>query len=344
MHAITSGLGQGSIRLTDPSRVKRILVCRPNGRLGNMLLLTPVVRELQESFPDARIDLFVKGNHARSVFSNFNQVDRIIALPEKPFRQLASYLHGWIRVRMRQYDLVFNADPGSSSGRLSAKFALGRTKLFGQLNLAQSYPDAAHMAKNPVLRVRDYLALAHLSPRQARLPELTLFLDPEEIAHGKGKLREIVPHRFPVVCLFTYATGPKDFGPQWWQNLLTVLKKEFPTVNFMEMLPAHGASALNYKLPSIYSRNIREMGAVLANCAAFIGADSGVMHLASASGTSTIGLFKMSRKEKYAPYNRQSVGLDMNLHGNDDIMRHLARIIGPKVTLTGLTLARELAN
>jgi ADP-heptose:LPS heptosyltransferase len=36
-----------------------------------------------------------------------------------------------------------------------------------------------------------------------------------------------------------------------------------------------------------YSKDIREIGAVIANTEIFIGADSGIMHLASASLTPT---------------------------------------------------------
>ena len=48
--------------LVNKEDIKRILICRPNHRLGNQLLITPIVQELIEIFPNSKIDLFVKGN------------------------------------------------------------------------------------------------------------------------------------------------------------------------------------------------------------------------------------------------------------------------------------------
>jgi len=47
--------------IEDPARVKQILICRPNARLGNLLLITPLIKEVSAAFPEAQIDLFVKG-------------------------------------------------------------------------------------------------------------------------------------------------------------------------------------------------------------------------------------------------------------------------------------------
>ena len=44
--------------------------------------------------------------------------------------------------------------------------------------------------------------------------------------------------------------------------------------------------------------------AVLRRCALFIGNDTGLMHIAAASGTPTLGLFGPSPAEQYAPWGR----------------------------------------
>ncbi|RZJ31464.1 MAG: hypothetical protein EOO48_02045, partial [Flavobacterium sp.] len=64
--------------------------------------------------------------------------------------------------------------------------------------------------------------------------------------------------------------------------------------------------------------NIREIGAVIANTEAFIGADSGIMHLASAVKTPTIGLFSVTDETKYKPYNEKSAAVNTNKLRIDD--------------------------
>ena len=49
---------------------------------------------------------------------------------------------------------------------------------------------------------------------------------------------------------------------------------------------------------------VAEAAAGLARCALFVGNDSGLMHLAAAAGTPTLGLFGPSRADEYAPSGR----------------------------------------
>ena len=60
--------------------VKKILVSRPNHRLGNNLLLTPLITEISEIFPNAEIHIFTKGGLADVVFENYKNVTRLISI------------------------------------------------------------------------------------------------------------------------------------------------------------------------------------------------------------------------------------------------------------------------
>ena len=50
--------------------------------------------------------------------------------------------------------------------------------------------------------------------------------------------------------------------------------------------------------------SLPEVAACLSRCGLFIGNDSGLMHLAAAAGTPTLGLFGPSRADEYAPAGR----------------------------------------
>lgn len=81
---------QNSIK--NPSEIKRILIVRPNHRLGNQLLITPLLQEVITTFPEAKIDLFLKGNLGPILFKNYPEVNKIIALPRKHFKEIIKYL------------------------------------------------------------------------------------------------------------------------------------------------------------------------------------------------------------------------------------------------------------
>jgi ADP-heptose:LPS heptosyltransferase len=163
MQSLTSGLGNSSNvnkGTINPQQVKRVLISRPNHRLGNLLLITPLVQEVQTLFPNAIIDIFIKGNLGPIVFENFTNVNQIIRLPKKHFDELGNYMKGWLKLKKNKYDLAINADKNSSSGRLSIQLVNAKFKCFGEqaTDLSSQFSDYAHIAKYPVYDLRHFLA------------------------------------------------------------------------------------------------------------------------------------------------------------------------------------------
>ena len=316
--SLTKNIGktnaEQNITLVNRNEIKRILVCRPNARLGNLLLITPFVEELEETFPNCKIDLFVKGFLAQVIFENYNSVSRIISLPKKPFSTLLKYFSVWISLKKHHYDIAINVDQGSSSGRLAVKFSNAKFRFFGDLPFSASlnYGDYAHIAKFPIYHFRDYITKLGFEKRENHVAPLDLKLTSDEIAIGKATLKSLVKNDKKTICIFTYATGTKCLSETWWEDFYANLKSKYENYNIIEILPIENVSQIGFKAPTFYSREIREIGAVIANSNLFIGADSGIMHLASSVHTPTVGLFSVSDLKKYEPYDNNSIGVDVN--------------------------------
>ncbi|WP_027382927.1 glycosyltransferase family 9 protein [Epilithonimonas caeni] len=324
MKSLTKNIGKSHAggKLSKDLKVKRVLISRPNHRLGNLLLLTPLVQEIENTFPDAKIDLFVKGGVTPIIFKNYKSVDNIYQLPKKPFSNLLKYLKGWLALKWNKYDLAINATQGSSSGRLSISFAKADYKFFGEEVevLKTQHADYNHIAKNTIYNLRHYLTQTGFDENKSGIPFLDLKLDQSEIEDGKKKLNEIVKNNKKTICLFTNATGDKCYSEAWWNAFYDKLQATFPDYNIIELLPVENISKLNFKIPNFYSKDVREMGGFIANCAVFIAADNGVMHLASASGVPTIGLFSVTDENMYKPYNHKSLSVNTNNVDNDKVM------------------------
>lgn len=303
----------------NKTKVTRVLISRPNNRLGNLLLITPLVEEIMKTFPNSKIDLFVKGGVATELFKNYSAIDRIIQLPKKPFKNLINYIFKWISIRKKYYDLVINAVDYSSSGRLSTKFARAKYKFFGESenNLNIKHKDHQHIAKNSVYNFRDYLSGMGLAESGQKVLSLNLRLSDLEMSAGRKLLYELVQNNKETLCLFTYATGDKCYSESWWAVFYEKLKLKYPDHNIIEVLPVENVSQIGFKAPSFYSKDIRQLGSLIANTNVFIGADSGIMHLASAVQTPTVGLFSRDNMKTYEPYDNGSVAINTNT-GNAD--------------------------
>jgi len=317
--------------LISNSRVVKILVCRPNARLGNLLMLTPLIQEIRQHFPGCTIDLFVKGSLAPVIFRNYPEVGNIIELPGKPFSHLFSYALKWLKIRKSHYDLAINATENSSSGKLAVLFSKANHKIFANEteNLSAIFPDAVHMAKNPVYTFRRYFPIAHANKK---IPSLNLRLNAFEKARGKDILNHLTGNSKKTICIFTYATGEKCYPKSWWMPFYQSLLNEFPDYHIVEILPAHDDSQIDYKAPSFFSKSIREIGAVMSNAELFIGADSGMMHLASAVNIPVIGLFSVTAAERYKPYNDYSISVNTNEKTMAELLQLIANTLQMKAS------------
>lgn len=332
MRTLTKNIGSASSSKggkIDTTKIKKVLICRPNGRLGNLLLITPLIQEVTSTFPDCKIDLFVKGTLAPIVFEKYENIDKIIHLPKKPFKELVKYFKVWTLIKAQNYDLVINVDQNSSSGRLAAQFSSAKYKFFGDLpeNVQLNVSDYDHIAKYPVYNFRYFLSQLGLEDKKESVALIDLKLSQEEIANGKKILNEIVDDQKKTIAIFTYATGEKCYCVSWWDDFYAALKKEYPDYNIFEVLPVENVSQINFQAPSFYSKDVREIGSVLANVDVFVGADSGIMHLSSAAKAPTVGLFSVSNIKKYHPYGNKSVGVDTNTAGIPDYIKAINTIL-----------------
>lgn len=334
MRNLTKNVGKTNMQndfiLVDKSEIKRVLICRPNGRLGNLLLITPLVQEVSEMFPNCKIDLFVKGTLAPIIFEKYDTVDKIIHLPKKPFKSLIAYSKVWISLKKTPYDLAINVDQNSSSGRLAVQFSNAKYKFFGDSNdeSVEKKSDFEHIAKYPVYNFRNYLAKLRLPTSSNKIiAPLDLKLTASEISEGRKILGELTNNDKRTICIFTYATGAKCLSEEWWEKFYSQLTAEYKNYNIIEILPVENVSQIAFKAPTFYSKDIREIGSVIANADLFIGADSGIMHLSSAVHTPTIGLFSVSNLKKYEPYDNCSVGIDVNLYTKKEYIKTINSIL-----------------
>lgn len=295
--------------------IHRVLVCRPNHRLGNSVLISPLIAEIEAVYPGAEIDIL--GSYATDcLYAHRFSVRTVFVLPGKIARHLWQSAGVLRALRRCRYDLAIDACNGSQSGRIVLALAQARYKLGfpdPKLNPASAWHALAwpdHLAHRSVFLLRQAGGVA----TQPDYPPLNLDLTPDEMrAAAQAMARLCGGSREPsaaTVAIFPNATGAKCYGEDWWHSFVDTFRSLCPQVRLVDLLAAHGRSQLGSRLTPFYSQNLRRLAAMTACMDGVISADCGVMHLATASGTPTLGLFSVTDPAKYAPYGGANAALD----------------------------------
>jgi len=307
---------EGLAALSQKSSIK-VLITRPNHRLGNQLLLTPLIQEISMLYPTANIHLMLNGTLSSILFAQYPQVKKVYNLPKKPFKNIFNYLGTLFSLKKTRYDIAITGCETSNSSKLFVKLARARFKIYD--SGTQTLHKPLHIAKYPIYNLKTFLQPNEDLSTYA-YPPLSLQLSAAELRQGQQVLRDLVETAKPVISIFTFATGRKCHDRLWWDEFYTKLQQRFQDYCIVEVLPMENVSQLDFKAVHYYSRDLREIAAVIANTAVFIGADSGMMHLAASTTTPVLGLFNVTQQEVYGPYGGANEAIDTNTVSIEDLI------------------------
>ncbi|WP_347261689.1 glycosyltransferase family 9 protein [Rudaea sp.] len=306
-----------------PARgIHRILVCRATRTLGETLLLSPLLQEIEARFPGAEVDIVSGCGAAPALFARYAQVRRVSVLPRSIARAPLRYRRMLAELRGAKYDLAIDPYLLSHSDRLlvrtsQARFRIGfdGPKKSGHLTHALAAPrDEEHAAKLPVYLLRKTMGVGGDAATWT-YPELDLHLCAAEREQGCESLRAVVASGAPAqpratIGVYAFATGVKNYPREWWQRLLAVLAARYPDHAIVEIVPGFGRSLLDDAYPAYFSSDIRKLGGVLANLSLYVSADCGIMHLAAASGAPTVGIFSVTDIPGWSVYGARNHTID----------------------------------
>jgi ADP-heptose:LPS heptosyltransferase len=234
------------------------------------------------------------------------------------------------------YDIVIDPCPNSWTARFLTRWIPGRLKVgFTHprrkrgLDVSVPFTDAPrHMGAYPVYLVRR--VLFDLDPKTARADEATLavHLSPPEREFGRQEIGRLTDEEAsgPVIAVATHATGAKRFAVSWWRALVEQLRGRLPHARFIEIRPPSGRASLP-ELPGFSSRHTRQVAAVIDAATCFVCADSGLMHLGAATDTVTVGLFKVTLPQLYAPRRGRSCALTASDAEPELVAARIAQLI-----------------
>ena len=266
----------------------RILFVTSN-RVGDAILSTGLLDHLVRGHPGARITV-VCGRVAEGVFTRMPNLDRIILLDKRPYGR--HWLTLWRQVCLTRWDLVVDM----RGTALSWLVATRRRAVWRRLSRGahKIIENAAVFGLDPPplpvawTAATDHAVAARLLPAGRTLVAIgpTANWAPKTwpAAEFAGLFHELSDGPLPGAVAVVLA-GPGTAEAAMAAPLLAALPD---------------AIDLCGKL------SLPEAAACLERCALYIGNDSGLMHLAAATGIPTLGLFGPTSAAEYAPAGRRT--------------------------------------
>ena len=313
-----------------------ILICRPNTRLGNTLLMTPLVEEIEATLPSARVEILTACPSAHEVFQEFPSVRRVHQLPFRGFHHPLRHLLTLLNARRVRYDILIDPSPRSWTARfltrhLAAHLKLGFSRAGKADGVDVSVPFVGapvHMGDYPVYLFRRGIFGLDDAAACAETPKLSIRLTEAERLAGEREIERVLgaSGSGPVVAVAAHATGAKQFSVDWWRRMIVSLQRQVPSVRIVEIRPPNGVAALP-ELPAYFSRRVRHVAAVLEAADCFICADSGLMHLGAATDATTVGLFKVTEPRLYVPRRGASCAVTASDGAPELVAENVARLL-----------------
>jgi len=342
---VTACMMRGVFRMGSVSGVRlprtgihRVLICRSVHTLGDSLTLTPLLSELADTYPGAEVDIVCGCPVAGALFEAFPNVRAVHRMPRHSAGHLLATARALHTMRRKHYDLVIDPDPQSQSGRLlalsaHATYSLGYVgpKKSGTLTHGVAIPvDLRHKAMTPVYLLR---SATGEDPAARKYPQPSLMLTDAELECGRRTLTRLTAADHletgsPCIGVFANATRNKLLAGDWWRAFIEAFRVGLPRCRIVEILPAFGKSMLEDRFACFYSSDVRKLAALIANLDAYVSADCGVMHLAWATGTPTIGLFNVTDPAEWGPFGPKAGALPLYNATSGEIARRTAEQLG----------------
>ena len=294
--------------------IQSILLIRLD-ELGDLVLTTPLIRELRRSFPDAWITLVVQPKLFNLVepCPYLNEILTFDSDPPKPFRRLRLHRHALQLARQhlqpRHFDVAivprWHADAQHAS--FLAYYSGARRRL-GYSENVNSYKRNVNRGldglftdllsdSNPQHQVTLNLKMLQLLGSSPQSDKLELWSTPDDDAFAQRLLDEAGVHDGETLL----AIGPGAGRPwkRWPLSRFIELAKSFgmdSPVRFVGIgAPAEGALGREMRsqlgnrfLNAIGRTTLRQAYSLLKRCTLFVGNDGGAMHLAAAAGLSVV--------------------------------------------------------
>jgi heptosyltransferase III len=267
-------------------------------RIGDVLLVTPLIRSLREAYPQATIDVLVFAGKASALEGN-RDCSGVIEVAERPG---APEYWRLLRRIFRRYDLAMATQQSDRSHLYAWLASRRRVGLVPDMKWSSAWKRASCQAYELLddinthtvvqnLRLVDHLGIPrHYDVVPPEAPHRKSLEDPYAVVHP--------------VAMFDY----KSWTQAGWTGLITWLRAAG-----LKVVLSGGPSAAERQYCAALAGNpdvldlsgklsLAELAQLIRGARLYVGPDTSVTHIAAACGTPTLAIFGPSNPVKWGPW------------------------------------------
>ena len=274
---------------------KKILILR-FGALGDVVHATVIARAIKNKYPDCFISWCIE-NRYKEIIENTSYIDEIISYDEKLRKDFSYNMEFVKKLRRQKFDIIFNLTNSLRNNLIA--IAANPRKIIN------------HKKDRNLHVVENFFETATQGIENLELPQyLEIGLDNEIL----NKIREkISAYKHPYFVFSPAGSNDKArqgriWNKSYWIELGNELVNEYGGTIFITGAPNeaefHKSISENIKNSVLYSGqlSIKESMCLYNLADIVISGDTGPLHLASAVGVKTIGIFGSTDVKNVEPY------------------------------------------
>ena len=291
----------------DWSKVERVLVIRLRS-IGDTVLATPTLTALRRHLPSARIDILLE-DWVSPLLLGHDEVDTVLTTG----KSFAERMRAAMRIRRERFDAVINLHGGTTSTFFTR--ASGAPVRIGYAEYRYSFlythllsSSADFWGRSPTHSVEQQLALAGSVgiPVSRDIPT-RLTVSPEAENSVASRLAEKLPPGEFALIHPTAAFETKQWGVEKFARVAEFLCGRGIATVAVAGPGEHGvlyrlAESSSVPIAAFNDLSLPEITALAAKARVFVGNDSGIAHIAAATGTPPLVIFGSSNRDHWRPW------------------------------------------
>jgi ADP-heptose:LPS heptosyltransferase len=290
---------------TLESKNTKILIIQLR-QLGDVLLTTPLTRQVRNKYPNAQIH-FVTEKLGANIYRDNQYIDQLIILPNKlTIFALFKYYYFFFTQR---YDIVIDAFGNPKSAQFTYFSRAPKRIGFSFLYRKYAYTNLIESHKE-----NEYSAITKLRLISELNPDLSDFkldfpISDQEKVYGKNFFQK---NQLPKNTIAFHVVSRRDY--KIWESNKFIELANWMIKNNFTLLFTYGPgeydlakdvynkienkakAIIDYDLP-----NLQNLKGILENCLCYIGNDGGVKHIAITANIPTFTIFKDINFHNWTP-------------------------------------------